>query len=138
MFQKQWMDGLMQHEKNNKSMPINRQYYTPRRNGINGKLHNAMESLDAIQMMRQYLWMSIHLSSHISIKLIQKQTSEDIEIREDASIAAKEDTWPENVHSRKHNALNRNLNQDSRNPTSVKNNRCSISKCYTSKPKSEP
>jgi hypothetical protein len=82
--------------------------------------------------------MSIHLSSHTSIKLIQKQTSEGIEIKEDASIVAEEDTWPENVHSRKHNTLNRNLNQDSRNPISVKNNRCSVSKCYINKPKSEP
>jgi hypothetical protein len=82
--------------------------------------------------------MLIHLSSHISIKLIQRQTSEDIEIKEDASIAVKEDIWPENVHSRKHNAFNRNPNQDSRNPTSIKNNRCSISKCYTNKPKLEP
>jgi hypothetical protein len=125
------MDGLMQHERNNKSMPINRQYYTPRRNGINGKLYNAMESLDAIQMMRQYLWMSIHLSSHISIKHIQRQTSEGITIKEDTLIAVKENIWPENVHSRKHNTLNKN-------PTSVKNNRCSISKCYTNKPESEP
>jgi hypothetical protein len=138
MFQKLWMNGLMQHKKNNKSMPTSRQYYTPRRNGINGKLHNAMESLDAIQMMRQYLWMSIHLSSHTSIKLIQRQTSEGIEIKEDALIVVEEDIWPENVHSRKHNTLNRNLNQDSRNPTSIKNNRCSISKRYTNKPKSEP
>jgi hypothetical protein len=138
MFQKLWMDGLMQHEKNNKSMPINRQYYTPRRNGINGKLYNAMESLDTIQMMRQYLWILIYLSSHILIKLIQKQTSEDIEIKKDASIAAEEDTWPGNVHLRKYNALNRNLNQDSRNSTSIKNNRCSISKHYINKPKSEP
>jgi hypothetical protein len=137
-FQKLWMDGLMQHEKNNESMLINRQYYTLRRNSINGKLHNAMESLDAIQMMRQYLWTSIHLSSHTSIKLIQKQTSEGIEIKEDASIAVKEDIWPENVYSRKHNAFNRNPNQDSRNPTSIKNNRCSVFKCYTNKPKSEP
>jgi hypothetical protein len=43
----------MQHEKNNRSMPISRQYYTPKRNGINGKLHNTMDGLDATQMMRQ-------------------------------------------------------------------------------------
>jgi hypothetical protein len=136
--QKPWTDGSMQPKKNNKNMPISRQYYIPRRNGINSKLYNAMEDLDAIQMMRQYLWMSIHLSLHTSIRLIQKQTSEGIKIRENASIAVEKDTWPENAHSRKHNALNRNPNQDLRNPTSIKNNRCSVSKCYTNKPKSEP
>jgi hypothetical protein len=128
----------MQPKKNNKNMPISRQYYIPKRNGINGKLHNAMKGLDAIQMMRQYLWTSIHLSSHTSIRLIQKQTSKGIKIKEDASIAVEEDTWPENAHSRKHNALNRNPNQDLRNPTSIKNSKCSISKHYTNKPKLEP
>jgi hypothetical protein len=125
------MDRLMQHKKNNKNMPISRQYYIPRRNGINGKLHNAMGGLDTIQMIRQYLWMSIHLSLHILIKLIQKQTNKGIEIKEDASIAVEEDIWPENAHLRKHNALNRNS-------TSIKNSRCSVFNCYTNKPKSEP
>jgi hypothetical protein len=89
-------------------------------------------------MIRQYLWILIPLSLHTSIKLIQKQTSKGIEIKEDASIAVEENTWQENAHLRKHNTLNRNLNQDLRNLTSVKINRCSTSKHCTNKPKLEP
>src|SRR5216684_2640152 len=133
-----WTDGSMQHEQNNESMHASRRCYTQERNGFNGKPHNRMEDLDVILMIRQHQWTSIHLSLHKFIKLILKKISEGIEIKEDALIVVEEDIWQENVPSRKLKIALRNLNLDSRNQESVKNNRCSASKHCVNKLKSEP